>query len=101
MKANRRFFIFTFILNMILGAAEGGIFWLIWVIGSSSGLKYLISLGICAVVFIAMSVMLNRSIVKRSKLKTAYFIYGTAVNVLFFALVSVILPFCFGFTLVI
>ncbi len=100
MKANKKFFTVTFLLNMILGLIGGGIFWAVWAIGSSSGLKWVISLAVCAVLFGAFASYLNFSIVKRAKLKTAYFIYGTVINLLFYFLVSAVLPFCFGFTLV-
>ncbi len=101
MKANKKFFTVTFLFNMILGLIGGGIFWAVWAIGPSSGLKWVIALAVCAVLFGVFAIYLNMSVVKRAKLKNMYFIYGAVVNLLFYFLVSAVLPFCFGFTLVI
>ncbi len=100
MKANRRFFVISFILNMILGLAGGGIFWAVWAIGASTATKWVVEMIVCSLIFATVAVYVNMFIVKRSKLKTVYSIYGIAVNLVFYAFVAAVLPFLLGFTLV-
>ncbi len=98
MKANAKYFKVTFLLNMILGLVAGGLFWLIRLIGSFQAVWGLPCI-ICTVIFMAIAAYINFFIVKRAKLKTVYFLYGTLINALFYAAIVFVLPFCFGLTI--
>ncbi len=89
MKANKKFFSFSFILNLILGLIGFGI---LAIVGAVSD-KALLGLIICSVIFAAIAVAVNLFIVRRSKLKTVYFIFGTVVNVIFFFVPSALIWF--------
>lgn len=81
MKANGRFFGIVFVFNMILGAI--GFLILLGIRALTN--NAITAIIICAVVFLAIAVYVNLFIVKKSKLKIPYFIYGTMVNAVFVA----------------
>ena len=87
MKANGKFFKFSFILNMILGALGFLILWAARAITSNN----IIGIIICSVIFLAIALYINIFIVKKSKLKTPYFIFGTVVNAIFVAAPTVLM----------
>lgn len=87
MKANGRFFGIMFIFNMILGAIGFLILWGVRAITSNSP----VGIVICSVLFLAIAVYVNVFVVKKSKLKTPYFIFGTLVNAVFVALPTVLM----------
>lgn len=89
MKANKRFFSFSFILNLILGLIGFGI---LAIVGAVSA-KSIIGLVICAVIFSVIAFAVNIFIVHRSKLKSVYFIFGTVVNIVFFLAPSLLVWF--------
>lgn len=78
MKANGRFFKFSFLINLILGTIG---FLILWPINALSN-NHIAGFIVCGVIFIAIALYVNLFIVKRSKLKTPYFIFGTVVNVI-------------------
>ncbi len=73
MKANGRFFGFSTIFNLILGAIAALLLLPVR--------AYIVLFIVLAVVFAAIAMYVNFFIVKRSKLKIPYFIFGTAVNI--------------------
>ncbi len=77
MKANGRFFGFTAILNIILGAIGFLILWPIRALTANS----VVAIAIIGVIFAAIAFYVNFFIVKRSKLKTGYFLFGTVINI--------------------
>ncbi|MBQ9116159.1 MAG: hypothetical protein IJY04_03965 [Clostridia bacterium] len=87
MKANGRFFKFTFILNLILGLIGFGIIALV----SALSAKAILGFIICWVLFAAFALYVNLFIVKRAKLKTGYFAFGTVVNLIVFLTPSLLL----------
>ena len=87
MKANKKFYQFTFILNFILAAIGFGIIALV----SALSAKALVGYIVCWSIFTVIAVVLNLFIVKRAKLITAYFAFGAAVNVIIFAVPSLLL----------
>ncbi len=86
MKANSRFFVFSFIFNLILGTVG---FLILWGIRALTG-EAVAAFVICGVLFVAFALYVNLFIVKRSKLKTPYFVFGTCVNVIFLVLFTVL-----------
>lgn len=78
MKANGKFFSFSFIFNLILGAIGFLILWPVRALSNNSIVGFIV----CGVIFAAIAVYVNFFIVKRSKLKTPYFIFGAAVNLI-------------------
>lgn len=89
MKANKRFFSFSFILNLILGLIGFGILAIVGVVSE----KAIVGLIICAVIFSAIAFAINMFIVRRSKLKSVYFIFGTIVNIVFFLVPALLIWF--------
>ncbi len=89
MKANRKFFIFSFIFNFILGGIGFLIFWPIRVFSDNHIAGFII----CGIVFTAIAVYINFFIVKRSKLKTPYFIFGALVNIVVFSVFTALVMF--------
>ena len=87
MKANRKFFNFSFILNLVLGAIGFGIVALVSALTSKAIVGYIV----CWVLFLTVAVLINTFIVKRSKLKPVYSIFGTVVNAVFLVVPSVLL----------
>ena len=87
MKANGKFFRFTFILNLILGAIGFGIIALVSALSAGNIIGYIV----CWALFTAFATYVNLFIVKRSKLKVGYFAFGTVVNIIFFAVPSILL----------
>ncbi len=87
MKANGKFFKFSFILNFILGAIGFLILWGVRALTSNN----IIGIIICSVVFLAIALYVNIFIVKKSKLKTPYFIFGTVVNAIVVAVPTVLM----------
>ena len=87
MKANRKFFNFSFVLNFILAAIGFGIVALVSALSSKAIVGYIV----CWVLFLAVAVLINTYIVKRIKLKPVYSIFGIAVNALFLVAPSVLL----------
>ncbi len=87
MKANGKFFKFSFILNMLLGAIGFLILWAVRAITSNS----IVGIVICSVIFLTIALYVNIFIVKKSKLKTSYFIFGTVVNAIFVAVPTVLM----------
>ena len=81
MKANGKFFSFTFTLNLILGIIGALVF---WPIRALSG-NHIAAFITCGVIFTAFALFVNLYIVNRAKLKTLYFIFGTAVYLVFLA----------------
>ena len=86
MKANGRFFGFTFVLKAVLGLIAGLILWGVCSLtnGAIPGII------VCSLIFMAIAVYLNLFIVRRAKLKTLYFLFGSIVNALFYALITVL-----------
>lgn len=78
MKANGRFYRFSTIFNLVLGAIG---FLLLWAVRAISS-EHIAGFIVCGVVFTACAAYVNLFIVKRSKLKTPYFIFGTLVNLI-------------------
>lgn len=78
MKANGKFFSFTFTLNLIIAVIGALIFWPIRALSGNHPASF-ITVG---VIFAAIALYVNLFIVKRAKLKTPYFIFGTAVNLI-------------------
>lgn len=74
MKANGRFFGFSTVFNLILGVIAALLLLPVR--------AYIVLFIILAVVFAAIAVYVNLFVVKRAKLKLAYFIFGTAVNII-------------------
>ena len=87
MKANGKFFLFTLMLNLILGAIGFGIIWLV----SALSAKALVGYIVCWAIFTAFAAYVNLFIVRRAKLKTGYFAFGTVVNIIFFLVPSLLL----------
>ena len=87
MKANGKFFGVMFIFNMILGLIGFLILWGVRALTSDS----IVGIIICSVIFLAIAVYVNIFVVKKSKLKTPYFIFGTAVNAIFVAVPTVLM----------
>ena len=81
MKANGRFFGVMFIFNLICGTLGFLILWGIRAMTDNSPVGIVV-FGVIAAVFAA---YVNFFIVKKSKLKTLYFLYGTFVNLIFLA----------------
>ena len=81
MKANGKFFSFTFTLNLILGVIGALVFWPIRALSGNHIAAFITS----GVIFTAFALYVNLFIVRRAKLKTPYFIFGTAVYVIFLA----------------
>lgn len=86
MKANGKFFKFSFIFNVILGAIG---FLILWLICSVTD-KAAIGIIICSVLLLAVALYVNVFIVKKSKLKIMYFLFGTLINI-----ITVVLPTVF------
>ena len=87
MKAHGKFFRFTLLLNLILGAIGFGIIALV----SALSAKALVGYIVCWAIFTAFAAYVNLFIVRRSKLKTGYFAFGTVVNIIFFLVPSLLL----------
>ena len=87
MKANGKFFKFSFILNFILGAIGFLILWGVRALTENS----IVGIIICAVIFLAIALYVNIFIVKKSKLLTPYFLFGTAVNAIVVAVPTVLM----------
>lgn len=75
MKANGKFFSFTFMLNLILGVIGALIFWPIRFLSKNNIIAFIV----CGVIFMAFALYVNLFIVKRAKLKTPYFIFGSVI----------------------
>ena len=86
MKANGKFFGFTFILNLILGTIGFLILWGIRALTSEAIASYII----CGALFGSFAVAVNSFIVTRSKLKKPYLLFGTFVNIMFLAGLTII-----------
>ena len=65
-----------FLFNFVIAAIEFGIIALVSFLSD----KHIAGYIVCGVVFIALSAAFNLFVVRRSNLKTVYFIYGLAVN---------------------
>ena len=89
MKANGKFFRFTFILNLILGAIGFGIIALVSLLSAKAMVGYIV----CWAIFTLFAAYVNLFIVKRSKLKTGYFVFGTVINIIFYLVPSLLLLF--------
>ncbi len=87
MKANGKFFRFSFILNLLLGGIGFLILWGVRALTSNN----IIGIIICSLIFLAIALYVNIFIVKKSKLKTPYFIFGTVVNAIVVALPTVLM----------
>ena len=87
MKANGKFFRFTFLLNLILGAIGFGIIALVSAISAKAIVGYIV----CWALFTAFAAYANLFIVRRAKLKTVYFVFGTVVNIIFFLVPSLLI----------
>ena len=87
MKANGKFFRFTFLFNLILGAIGFGIIALVSALSTKAIIGYIV----CWVLFTAFATYVNLFIVRRAKLKTGYFVFGTVVNIIFFLVPSLII----------
>ena len=87
MKANGRFFGVMFVFNMILGLIGFLIMWGVRALTSNS----LVGIVICSLIFLVIAAYFNVFVVKKSKLKTPYFIYGTVVNAVFVAVPTILM----------
>ncbi|MBR2460594.1 MAG: hypothetical protein IKB34_05140 [Clostridia bacterium] len=87
MKANGKFFRFTFVLNLVLALIGFGIIALVSALSAKAILGYVI----CWALFAAFALYVNLFIVKRAKLKTVYFLFGTIVNIVLFLVPSLLL----------
>jgi hypothetical protein len=87
MKANGKFFKFSFILNFILGAVGFLILWGVRALTENS----IVGIIICSVIFLAIALYINIFIVKKSKLLIPYFIFGTVVNAITVALPTMLM----------
>ena len=87
MKANGKFFKYMFLLNALLGIIGFLILWAVRAITSNS----VIGIIITSVIFLAIACYLNIYIVKKSKLKIPYFLFGTVVNAVFVAVPTVLM----------
>ena len=87
MKANGKFFRFMLVLNLVLGLIGFGIIAIVSALSSKALLGFII----CWVLFAAFALYVNLFIVKRAKLKTGYFLYGTVINLIAFILPSLLL----------
>ena len=87
MNANGKFFKFSFILNFVLGAIGFLILWAVRAITSN----HIAGIIVCGVIFLAIALYINLFIVKKSKLKTPYFIFGTVINAIFVAVPTVLM----------
>ena len=87
MKANGKFFRFTFLLNLILGAIGFGIIALVSALSAKAIVGYIV----CWAIFTILAAYVNLFIVKRSKLKIGYFAFGTVVNIIFYLVPSLLL----------
>ena len=87
MKANGKFFKFSFALNFILGAIGFLILWAVRALTDNN----IIGIIICSVIFLAIALYVNLFIVKKSQLQTPYFIFGTMVNAIVVALPTVLM----------
>lgn len=76
MKANGRFYRFSTIFNLVLGAIGFLILWAVRAISS----EHIAGFIVCGALFTVFAAYVNLFIVKRSKLKIPYFIFGTLVN---------------------
>ena len=86
MKANGRFFGVMFIFNLICGTLGFLILWGIRALTDNSP----IGIAVFGVIAVVIAVYVNLFIVKRAKLKTAYFLYGALINIVFLALLFII-----------
>ena len=87
MKANGKFFGVMFVFNMILGLIGFLILWGIRALTNDS----VIGIIVCEIIFTVFAVYINYFVVKRSKLKLPYMIYGTIINLLFFNVPTVLM----------
>ena len=87
MNANGKFFKFSFLLNMILGAIG---FLILWGVRALTK-NHIAGIIACGVVFLSIALYVNLFIVKKAKLKTPYFIFGTVVNAIFVAVPTVLM----------
>ncbi len=78
MKANGRFYGFSAVFNLILGVIGFLILWAVRAITS----EHIVGFIVCGVIFTACAAYVNLFIVKRAKLKTPYFLFGTVVNLI-------------------
>ena len=78
MKANRKFFTFSLLLNVVLAAAGFGILMAVRALSATNP----IALASAGALLLASAVTINLFIVRRSKLKTPYFLFGTSINAL-------------------
>ena len=81
MKANSRFFGIMFVFNMIFGLIGFLVMWGIRALTSNNIIGIILSS--CA--FVGLAIYINLFVVKKSKLKIPYFMYGTVINVIFIA----------------
>lgn len=86
MKANAKFFGVMFVFNMIFGLIGFLITWGIRALTSES----IVALVICFVLFITVADYINLFVVKRSKLKSLYFLYGSVIHLIFLAVPTVL-----------
>ena len=85
MKANGRFFGFMFIFNMIFALIGFLILWGIFALTES-----IVGIVICGCIWISIADYFNLFVVKKSKLKTPYVLFGSAVNLIFIAVPTVL-----------
>ena len=86
MKANGRFFGIMFVFNMIFGLIGFLITWGIRALTSES----MVAMIICLVIFAFLADYINLFVVKRSKLKIPYFLYGSTINLVFLVVPTVL-----------
>ena len=86
MKANGRFFGIMFVFNMIFGLIGFLITWGIRALTSES----MVAKIICLVIFAFLADYINLFVVKRSKLKIPYFLYGSTINLVFLVVPTVL-----------
>ena len=87
LKPNKKFYSTMFIFNFILAAIEFGIIALV----SALSAKSVIGFAVCGGIFLCLAVLFNLFVVRRSNLRTVYFLYGTFVNAVVCAVPSVLI----------
>ena len=79
MRPSGRFYLVMFVFNMIAGLIGFLLMWAVRAITSNS----LIGIVITGVVFLGFAIYVNFFVVKKSKIILPFFLYGTAINMFF------------------
>jgi len=81
MKANGKFFGVMFVFNTILGLIGFLLLWGVRALTDNS----VVGIVICSCLLLSVANYINLFVVKKSKLKTLYFLFGTGIYVIFVA----------------